>query len=367
MFFKKKKPKVDPKVRFQNRQFNQKLYQARTFKRTAKPIPEGSVAKLLNQIGLGSPWRKALAILIIGGAVYLIYIPNFLTWQTLVVEGMSESNREATESKIIESISSAQFYNPQKNLLFVSKNRIEEAALSVGAVDRVERIERNFKNKTITVFVGSKYERYLVRSTDNVFDVYNDGTGKSIAGVSRDQWESLINPSMVKVDVNAKIINLDNREFLNQRTSQYISQLEGELKAVTGSTLHSMKIVLPEFKQPLPPVEPAENEEPEIDDTPEEIIEEKPESPTQAPAEQIIETSLPLNADELELVFVKGNNPHRTFRVIIDTNEPTRDIVHRLNLLLSQTESDRYDKLSYIDLRIPTRAFVCLVNSPCTR
>ncbi|HEX3099924.1 MAG TPA: hypothetical protein VHQ41_03040, partial [Patescibacteria group bacterium] len=63
MFFKKKKPKIDPKIRFQNRQFNQKLHEARTFKRTARPVPEGAIERFLRKIGLGSRWLQILIAL----------------------------------------------------------------------------------------------------------------------------------------------------------------------------------------------------------------------------------------------------------------------------------------------------------------
>ncbi len=382
MFFKKKKPKIDPKIRFQNRQFNEKLHLARTFKRTAKPIPEGSFSRFLTQIGLGTIWRKILAIVIVGGLVYLVYIPNFLTWQTLVVEGMSDVNRKATEAAINDSLSSVKLYNPQRNLLFLSKRRITEAAMGVSAVDKIYRVDRDFKNKTVTVYIHSKYERFLVRSSDQIFDVYNDGTTKGQAGIGRDQWQSTNNPGMIKVDVNAKITNSHNREFLTSKTVQYIAQINEELKAITGSTLQSVKIVLPEFKQPLPPKELTPEEsgqeqtisEEQVENTEEvgqsnEVTDEASTETTSETPQPTgsIETTLPLNAEELELIFQKGNNSVRTFRVIIDINENSREVVNRLNLLLSQTSPDRYNGLAYIDLRIPTRAFVCLINSPCTR
>ncbi len=371
MFFKNKKPKIDPKIRFQNRQFNQKLLQARTFKRTARPIPEGSFNRFLNQIGLGTIWRKLLTIIIVGGAVYLIYIPNFLTWQTLVVEGMSDANRIATEAVINDSLQSTPFYNPQQNLLFLSKKRITEAAMNVSAVNKVDRIDRDFKNKTVTVYIHSKYERFLVRSADQIFDVYNDGSTKGPAGIGRDHWQSTVNPGMIKIDVNAKIANANNQEFLTANTVQYITQIFETLKAVTGSTLQSVKIVLPEFKQPLPPEqsEPErqdENAEQESTAETKEVSEAAIETPSPQPLNSV-DTTLPINADEIELIFEKGNSPGRTFRVIVDIHENSRDVVNRLNLLLSQTTPERYNGLTYIDLRIPTRAFVCLAGSLCSR
>ncbi len=366
MFFKKKQPKIDPKVRFQNRQFNQKLQQARTFKRTVKQIPEDGFRRFLVKIGLGSFWRQAFLVIIIGGIGYLLYIPNFLTVQNIVVVGMSESEASATKEAIIQSLDAVPFYNPQRNLLVMSNSRIEQAAMQVVAVHQVSSIRKDFATKTVTVNILSKYERFLTRSTDSVFDVYNDGSTKGVAGLDRNSWESIGNPSMVKVDVPARITNADNKEFFAPITVDYINRINDELKGITGSSLGYIRIVLPEFGQqiPLPPAEEESGAEEETDaDAESETIEEV----TQPEVLSDSEIQLPLRAAELELIFKKGPDFKRTFRVIIDANEDPRSVVDRLNLLLSQTAPDRYDRLSYIDLRIQTRAFVCLTNTPCTR
>lgn len=373
MFFsKKKKQKLDPKVRFQNRQFNQKLNQARNFKRTAKPIPETEFNKILERIGLGTIWRKILLGIIVAGLIYIVYIPNFLSWQTIRVEGMSDANRAVTEEAIRNGLGDASFYNPQRNLLFLSKQRITEAATGVKAVDEVLSIKRDFKTKTIIVQIQSKYEQFLVRANNNVIDVFNDGFARGQAGISRDSWMTTSNPSMIKIDIPAKINHVDSGEFFTSRTTDYLIQISNALKAVTGSTVQSYKIVPPEFKQPKPLEEPAEAEQvekkqvdpgeilAEPEDLPEDQVPESRPEPVQE-----IDLTLPVNADELEIIFQKGNSSDQTFRVIIDTNENYTNVVNRLNLLLSQTAPDRYNGLSYIDLRLPSRAFVCLAGSPC--
>ncbi len=380
MFFKKKKPKIDPKIRFQNRQFNQKLHQARTYKRTVRAIPEGGFQRFLTAIGLGSAWKQILALLILGGLIYIVYIPNFLSIQKIIITGMSPDDTTATQNAVEEVIKSAHFFDPQRNLLFLSKSRVSQAVMHVAGVDRVNSIKKDFKNKTVTISITSKYERFLVRDSEKVYDVYNDGTTKGIAGVDRTYWESLQNPGMVKIDLKGKVMNADNKQFLSPETVKYILEAEDQMKGIVGSSLAFVQITLPEVKKPsgefeespVPEVENAQPEKVSLDDKMTTQLEPendgKPAVDVILPTpEPLIEINLPLKADELEFYLQKGSDSKTLFRVLIDTKESPHDMVQRLNLLLSQTASDRYNLLAYIDLRVKTRAFVCLLGTVCDK
>lgn len=388
MFFKKKKPKIDPKIRFQNRQFNQKLHEARTFKRTAKPIPEGSFDRFLKRIGLGSRWMQALVVLLFLGVVYVVYAPNFLTLQTIRVEGLSDEQRKLAETAIEDSLNKTPFYNPQRNLFFLSKDRVNRAVMSVPGVDLVEKVSKNFGQKTLTVIVKAKHERFLVRSNDQIFDVYNDGTLKGQAGLSRDAWAGVQNPGMAKVDLGANVPSQETRQFFSPESVEYMIRLQEALKGIVGSPLAYFSIRIPQLKEQQDLIDAAAEQqrllEEEIaaqnSDTADEENATGPETEidpaiTEEPATETaptitlpkIDITLPIKADELDILLQKGTNQQRVFKVIVDTKENPEQLVQRLNLLLSQTAPDRYNNLSYIDLRIPSRAYVCLTNSPCTR
>ncbi len=367
---------MDPKVRFQNRQFNQKLQQARTFKRTARPIPESELKKFLTGVGLGTIFRQILAILILGGAIYLVYIPNFLTWQTIRIDGMSQADEQQTRDAITQAIKDAKFYNPQHNLLFVSKKRLQEVITKIPAVSQINSIHRDFKTHTITISITSKYERFLLRTNDNVLDVYNDGRVKGVAGVDRNYWPAVQNSQMIKLELAGKISNPNNNQILTINSVQYLNDLQKELIGIKGSPLAYIQIPLPEFRQPASPADVIKSE-----------IETKPSTATATAntglsepdkshpeaqlatttTENTVEVQSPLNTEELDIVLQKGASASQSFRVIIDTKENAHDVVQRLNLLLSQTAPDRYSQLSYIDLRLSNRAFVCLVNTPCSK
>jgi hypothetical protein len=374
MFFKKKKPKIDPKIRFQNRQFNQKLHEARTFKRTARPVPEGAIERFLRKIGLGSRWLQILIALIVLGVVYLIYAPNFLSVQAITVQGLSDADNAVVQTAIQDNLNHTPFYNPQRNLFFLSKSRVRQQVSSVPAVDAIESIRKDFGKKTLTITLKPKHELFLVRSTEQVFDIYNDGILKGQAGLNRDAWESVQNPSMIKIDLGGKVSNIQNgnqNQFFSKDTVNYMIKLQEALKGITGSPLAYFSIRIPQLKdqqaflesqqQPVEDPTAASSTASQAADTTE-----TPPTPEPQPAElPSVDVNLPINADELDLILQKGSDPKHTFKVIVDTKENPEQLVQRLNLLLSQTAPERYNVLSYIDLRIQSRAFVCLSGTAC--
>lgn len=374
-FNKKKKQKLDPKIRFQNRQFNQKLQQARTFKRTIKPAPETNIDRVLARVGLGSRLAQIGVGILVLGVLYIVYAQNFLTLQDITIEGLEKSEADSVEAAIRSGIGNAPFYNPQRNLFFLSNFRVSEAALSISSVYKIDSIERNYKTKSLKVVVQAKHERFLVRTADKVFDVYNDGTVKGLAGLDRASWETTVNPSMAKIDIPGNITVNDKKEFITPETITYLTQIQEELKGIVGSTLSNFGLIVPETK-------PAENELPSIEEQVAELESQRSgdkeiaagevteeETPAESELEPAVfpEFSLPIHPEELNIFMQKGDDQKRTFRVIVDTKENPRELVLRLNLLLSQTNPERYNNLSYIDLRIQNKAFICLLNTVCDK
>lgn len=368
LFSRKKQPKLDPKVRFQNRQFNQKLQTARTFKRTTKPVADGKIDRYLSSIGLGSRVLQAGIVLLVLALGYVIYVPNFLSVQNIEIEGASEADSILIESAIRNEIGSAPFYNPQRNLLFTSKSLMSKATLSVPGVGNVNVVSKNFSTKSIYVHVTSKYEKFLVRTNDRVFDIYNDGVLKSEAGVTKDSWIGLQNPNMIKFDILGTVLtDAETREFFSDATVRYLSDLQDNIKGIIGSPLLYVRYSNTEID-----TQQSLESEPEVGD--EEVIANDnintPESEevvvgTETEITVPQEIALPLSPGQLDLIMQKGTDAKRTFRVIVDTKETPHDVVQRLNLLLSQTNPERYNAISYIDLRVKSRAYVCLINTVC--
>ncbi len=378
MFFnKKQKSKLDPKVRFQNRQFNQKLNQARNFKRVARPVSESNLDRFLESIGLGSRIIQGLLAILILAALYLIYAPNFLTLQSITIEGASEADAKIIEASIRDSLGSAPFVNPQSNLVFLSQRRVQEATVKVPAVWEIVSVKKNYSTNNLHVSVVSKYEKFLVRTAERVYDVYNDGTLKGEAGVNRDDWVSVENPNMIKVDIEARLSSSDNIEFFGENAIQYFTELQHNISGVVGSKMIYLSLPNQEIQvqddaastQTVTLDSEIQTSEQNInaDDTKPQEASEPSSVKKDVSLTELPEIKLPIVPGQLDIVMQKGSDAKRTFRVIVDTKETAHDVVQRLNMLLSQTLPERYNALSYIDLRVRSRAYVCLLGTVCNR
>lgn len=384
MFFKKKKPKLDPKVRFQNRQFNQKLQQARTFKRNVIPVPDSKISKFLKSIGLGSAWRQIGFALFVLAVLYTLYYPNFLTLQNIEINGIRSSDKSTVEAMVRDNISQAPFYNPQRNLLFLSKSRVESVLNEANMIDSVATIKKDFKTHTLRIVVVPKQEQFLVRSNDAVYVVYNDGSLKFKA--DRSLWETNPNDRLIKIDVPANIsLNEEGKNFLAQNLIDYVKKLSQELKMINGSPLAYISIPITEDKKAPAPevvVDEPENtnsnansnsegvikEEPVPDAVDKLVAEENSVSASNIPENNpIVEIQTPVTLEELNIYLAKGGDKTKLFKVLFSHEESPKVSSERLNLLLSQTAADRYAALNYIDLRINNRAFICLLNTTCSK
>ena len=336
MFFnKKKKTKVDAKVRFQNRGFTQKLDRARSFKRQPRSLPTNAVDQFLYRVGLESRFAQIGLAALVLAAVYIVYIPNFLTVSTITVSGLGNSDRIIAEGAAKEAISSASFYNPQHNLLFMNTDRIAAEIQSVPSVHEIVNVKKDYKNKTVHVEVIAKYERFLVATPDRVFDVYNDGILKGVAGIDVPSWPTTFNSQMVKVKLYHHIAG-SNTQFFNEDTVRKLNELADALQTIPSAPLAYIAF----DKEPRA----AEGEVAEVETK-----------------------ELPVSGGEWHVHLQKGNNPSQTFMVMLDSQVSIADTVQRLQLLLEQTNPDRFSKLYYIDMRLENRGYLCLVNTPCAQ
>lgn len=341
MFFRNKKPKITGRERFQHRQFTQKLHQARNFKRQARYIPEHPVDLFLSRFGLGSRWAQILTGLILLGIVYLAYIPNFLSVKDVTILGLSDANQVIAEGAVRQAIHDAPLYNPQYNLILMSEERIKQALSKLPSVYQTQSIKKDFKTNTVIVEVQAKYERFLVTDEQQVYDVYNDGVLKAQAGVSKDDWAGVTNPNMLKVKLPGPVHPGENQPFFIPGLVAEIETIANGLKAIPASPLAYFQLGTPKFKQVL-------QDDGSTVSIPEDL-------------------EVPVKSDEIRAVLQKGQDRNRTFTVIFDSQSDLNETLKKLELLLSQTPPDRYNNLFYIDMRLSTRGYVCLINTPCAK
>lgn len=363
MLFSKKKSKLDPKVRFQHKQFTTKLDSARSYKRNARAVPESRVERVFYTLGITARWSQILLAILILGLLYLIYIPNFLSLKQISIAGLSEEQSGALEQAIRQEIKDSPIYYPEYNLLFLQKDLIYRAVGKVPSIDYVGTIKKDLQNQSILISAASKYERFLVANPTTVYDVYNDGTFRHEAGVLRADWDTLQNPTMIKIKFGQTFDWQANQPLFRDDLFAYIKNLADGLPIV-----EPQKLAYLGFREPKPPeqqLEPEANPEasPAAVEVP--ITEPAPIEPAPEPEPEILKIDLPFSSSEVHAVFYKNNDLRRTYTVIFDSTADARKSLEELKLLLSQTTPERYDQLSYIDLRIPNKAYLCLLNTPC--
>lgn len=361
MFFnKKKKPKLDAKVRFQHQQFTKKLDQARQFKRAPRSVPDSRIDKWLMRLYLGTRWSQIGLGLLILGLVYVVYVPNFLSVQKISVQGVNDSDRLLIEGAIRQAIGDAPVYNPQHNILFLSRERIKTAALSTAAIYEVVDVKKQFKERSVSVSVRPKYFRYYIKDSGRVYLVYNDGTLYESRDISMtpeaiQQWESNTDSSIVKIAIGGTISS-DNRQVLSNSLLEDFETALRTIQNITGSSLSHFLVEAVTAKSPLPTVA---TDIPGSDGS----------SIRNAPPQKSVDTVFvtPLSVDEFRAVFRKGGDGPQVFTVIFDAKSDLTKAAERLSLLLSQTPPDRYQSIDYVDMRLENRGYICLLNTPCAQ
>lgn len=368
MFFNKKKPKLDSKVRFQHKQFKTKLDIARTYKRSSRVVSDSRFDKLLNSIGLRSRWSQGLFFVLLVTLFYLVYMPNFLSLQNISISGLSREQAQQLDAAIRKEILNSSFFYPQRNLVVLREQTIFDAAKTIPTIDHIVSINKHLGSQTLYVKAMSKYERFLVATPEKVYDVYNDGSLARESGIGRSDWLGTINPSMIKIQLYREFDFEANRQLFHPDLMNYLNRLLEQVDLIEGQQFAYLTFREPEVpKPPQPPTgeETMVDKEPATETSPTAGEESTAEGAVAMQPQPLPKLSLPYNSSEVYVVYYKNNDVRRTYKVIFDTTADPVQTMDKLRLLLAQTEASRYNRLYYIDLRIPDKAFICLENTAC--
>jgi hypothetical protein len=356
---KRKQKKLDSRIRYQRSDFTKKLDRARHYKRTTGPRAgaEDGQYDFWSKLGLRTRLSRILALLAAIGLVYLIFIPNFLSPQAIMVQGASGDQASIVRADIDSYISRSPFYDPQHNLVFLSAAKLRSALLADPIVYKVTSIKRNFLQRSLTVAVELKSQHYVANHGNVLYSIYNDGTVQGQLNADTGQWLALY-PGTVKIKDSGPAGELPTGgKYLSDSVLAQIGQLQDRFKVVTGREIDYFEIP-PVVSDTMPPAD-AGGEGAAVGDTTLPLSVTPPVPPT-----------LPLQPVELYVYAKKQipnyRGPAPDFKVILDaTQSDFNDVLDNLALLLAQTAPDRYNKLVYIDMRFANRGFICLVNTPC--
>ncbi len=365
MLFKKNKTKS--KVRFEQKEFTSKVRQARNFKRKSNPVSNTPYATFMKRLGLSTWWSQALAFLGLLGLIYILYVPNLLSIKSVEVIGANLSEKTLLETEAKKVIDTNPFWYPKNNLLFLQPKKIIQQISTNPNVYQVNSIIREWKTGKITVSVTLKYEKYLVLANSKVYDVYNDGTLKGLSGLSEEvQWKNEQNSSMTKLKFDYPFTLEENQAFLSQELLVNLNSFYDFIEDKIDQVQYIELKIPTSIKVDQLASENSVNSSDIVNEV--EIIEGEGESEDKNDNNTALpQIELPLQGGELLVYLPRSKNDGSQYYVRINSTQEPDSVVARLLLLLSQMNPDRFNQLDYIDMRVDSKAFICLVNTPCSK
>lgn len=171
----KNKLKFDPKVRFQNRNFKNRLFEQRNYKRTQRNIPQTKGEVFLSKLGLGSWAARLTTILILMFLVYWVYIPNYFFVKTVNLQG--GGGEVETSAKNLTNLFLKKYLPwPQGNLFFLSKDNLKNYLIEKDKrILSVEKIDKDFPS-TLNIELTLRGDSFLIETASSTyFTLSQDG------------------------------------------------------------------------------------------------------------------------------------------------------------------------------------------------
>lgn len=328
MFFKPKQKKLDPKVRFQHRSFTQKLREAQTYKRQASQVPETEGEKVLVGLGLDS-WVSRIVVGVgIAILVYLVYIPNFLFVNNIVVSGAEESLQNGLRDTVKNYFSDSPFYTAQRNVVLLNIDDLRDYILKHDKnVWQVHEIKKDLG--TLDLQVSFKRDRFVLETPNGQYVLYNDGTAVKQRDLN-DQTE------LVRISTTATSPVRLGEDYLSPQILKAIELVQDNLERTTK---------LPVDYYELPSTITDLNQDDDLEAGPLSVL---------VPNELIVH----IKASETE----KHVKP---FKIYFDASSDLDKALQNLTALIVHMNPAQVSALYYIDMRFPERGFSCAKQAPC--
>jgi cell division septal protein FtsQ len=297
---------MNPKFRFGNKNFSQKLKLARQFHRNPRQITENKFKKLLILCGLKTLFRQLLAIFVFLLLAFSVYFPNWFFVKQINIQGAGDI--EINIQNAILNYFSLHKLIPQQNLILLKKSALTEyLEKNLSGILKVEKIEKKFFH-TLNLTIQKRQNIFLLTSNLGTFSVSNDGK------ITSEIYDTIAPTSSLKSLIQVQT-NLTEKPALNFE----IFNSEWVKKFIFSNSVFS------------------------------EIFKQKG---------FVIEIG-DLKIQELGIIFENG------LKIYINTNQDLHKTLEQLKLLLSEILPGDLKKLSYIDMRFLGKGYVCFKNLPC--
>lgn len=343
----KNKKKLSSKVKYQSSRFKNKLARARTYQRHP-----GGWSKFVRQLrSLRWSFRGWLlvvfACVFVCSALYVVFYPNWFFVRGVAVVGARVALEQELQGQISRYLTQRRFFIPHKNLLFLSTEDLRAYVLAVNPdVWRIEEVRKRWPHSLI-VRVVPRDPAFTVTTGEGVWLVSNDGL--TLPGTSEP-----VNTLPITA-VGLKNPELGKSYFSGNLLTTLMA-VKKDFAALTGLPNPTQAVLKPVILDTY--VQGALGA-----------------SNTTSPATQSVgaiesQSSKPVVSDlmpEEVLVQVPGSGQVSAFGVLLQVAGNFDEVFRQLQVLISKQSPDRLQHLSYIDMRFPGKAFICLQNTPCAQ
>ena len=302
MFEKKEKNKLG-KFRFQNSSFKRQLQSAREYKRTTRKVPETKLEGLFLKFK-GIPLKYKLStLLVLVLFLYIALIPNFLFIKNIEIKGLNANEASMTNIEAKNYLTTYQLFGQKNILLFSKKNLTNHLLLKEASILKIDSITRKFPH-SIIIQAQPKYEKFLITTPQFQYILTNDQVFlRKLAYLASTSTTTLVSIFLEKPEEFTI-----HSEFLNFELLNFIDMTYKLLQDDVKTSVRNFNL-------------------------------------TEALSSE---------------VTVKTNQGYSIF---FDSNLKLGLSIQRLNLILSEIPQNEFSQLIYVDLRLPSRAFVCFKNS----
>lgn len=296
------------KIRFSNKSFKDRLRLARTYKRNAKIKSEQLYFfEILTKIGLDSTLKQLLLILFVLVFLSIVYLPNLFYINNIVVK-----NSNSLEQNIISATQNYFDLNkfpPSKNIIFLNSNKLKTyLEKNLISIQKVNSIKKKYFH-TIIIETEPRVEKFLVSSQTLETVVSNDG--KIIETFHNQQYPDSLN-SLIKIKTDSLENYEIGKELLSNEWVNTLDLLNKTLPPIVKSEIVFFEIQNLNFKE------------------------------------------------------ISANSKSGT-KYFFNLNNQLEKNLERLKLLLQQNSDINDKNLTYIDMRYGEKAYVCKINSECSK
>ncbi len=329
----------DKNNRFHKITFTHRLKTAQNYKRPVRPVPESPWAVFFAQFGFKSGVAFMLAVICIAALSYLSFFHNFLWVQKVEVHATNTTiEHQVKDSVDIFLAGKALRLFPRANFFAISKRNLQwRIQQDVLAVKQVSIIIHPL-TRVLEIRVTPRKEQFLVTTKQASFILFDDGVvAKRLEETTATASETAAR--LISLQIDAPISADVGASLLQKSDMENIAFVHSVLSGQMHLPVVKYELFLPGF---IPP--------------------EVPTASTTPRSASIFSDHV---SPEDILVILSGTNS--TFAIYLPSTQKLSGAVNRFVSLWGQLDEARIKNLSYIDMRLEHRGFLCLRNTPCAR